>query len=92
MQADFCKVCLEDGTPVGFAGWSLEQTGSIKSINVSKKLKSQVKEQNNSVEGNPRTLAVASWRQVSTLFKNEKKRVFENYNSIWRKWNCLHYG
>lgn len=31
-SADFRKVCLEDGTPVGFAGWSLEQSIHDKSM------------------------------------------------------------
>ncbi|KAJ9245751.1 hypothetical protein DTO271D3_4073 [Paecilomyces variotii] len=86
-SAGFRKVCLEDGTPVGFAGWSLEQTTQEgKTTNIG--AVSEEREEPNKCPRrdywHPSTLDVKTWVGVSRMFRNEKKRVLENRKNIWR--------
>ncbi|KAE8549033.1 hypothetical protein EYB25_007548 [Talaromyces marneffei] len=86
-SAGFRKVCLADGTPVGFAGWSLEQTIPEKSMAgvkcISEKRTQPIK---CSEDGywHPSTLDVKSWVEVSKMFRQEKRRVLANRKNIWR--------
>lgn len=81
-SADFRKVCLEDGTTVGFAGWSLEQSINDKSM-ASEKCTSEKRTQPKN--WHPNTLDVKSWVDVSKMFRQEKRRVLANRKNIWRK-------
>ena len=86
-SAGFRKVCLQDGTPVGFAGWSLEQT----TTSDEDKLMEEPKDTNQDQKYNwhPETLDVYTWIQVSKLLRAEKMRVFQDRKNIWRKFDDL---
>ncbi|KAJ9299330.1 hypothetical protein DTO271G3_2952 [Paecilomyces variotii] len=90
-SAGFRKVCLADGTPVGFAGWSLEQTTGESSTSDSGDDLKERKQRNNHPRPNywhPSTLDVKSWVDVSKIFRKERERVLENYKDIWRTFSC----
>ncbi|KAJ5549315.1 acyl-CoA N-acyltransferase [Penicillium frequentans] len=82
----FRKVCLEDGTPVGFAGWNLEQTttmGGNSNNDVSKERK-KPNDFPNRDYWHPNTLDVEAWMRVSRLLREERIRVLCNRKDIWR--------
>lgn len=88
--AGFRKICLEDGTPVGFLGWNLEQTtpkgGTSNSGNVSK----ERRKPNNYPKRDywhPNTLDVEAWLGVSRLLRKEKIKVLCNRKNIWGKFD-----
>jgi hypothetical protein len=89
--ADFRKICLEDGTPVGFAGWSLEQTTPEEGTNNSGDVLTEQEKEPNKCRRHdywhPKTLDVKTWVQVSKMFRREKIRVLHNRKNIWRKFN-----
>jgi hypothetical protein len=87
-SAGFRKVCLEDGTPVGFAGWSLEQTTLKADISDSEDVledRKGPKKHPKQDYWHPNTLDVEAWVKVSRLLRNEKIRVLYNRKNIWRK-------
>ena len=87
----FRKICLEDGTPVGFAGWSLEQTTRGSSTIDSGDALEEQKQPSSCPRRDywhPNTLDVKSWAEVSKLFRKEKKRVLQNHTNIWRMFHC----
>ncbi|KAI1458824.1 acyl-CoA N-acyltransferase [Annulohypoxylon moriforme] len=73
---DFRKVCLEDGTPVGFAGWSLEQE-TVEERKEPTKVRTHYNRP-------PSTLDIQSWREASRMLGKEKKRVLHGHQNIWR--------
>ena len=79
------KICLEDGSPVGFAGWSLECPFPVRPhIAVgyeTKRTDGQGKPRN----WHPSHLDIDSWLQLSALFRKEKKRVLQDRTNIWRE-------
>jgi len=77
---NFRKVCTEDGTPVGFAGWTIEQSEHEKDIGV----QSRRKKQHEGLNHDPETLDVDTWLNVSKMFRDEKKRVLHDRKNIWR--------
>lgn len=85
-SASFRKVCLEDGTPVGFAGWSLEQSmHEEKSIVDEKSISEKQTQPLKDDYWHPKTLDVESWVDVSKKLRQEKRRVLANRKNIWRK-------
>jgi len=88
--AGFRKVCLEDGTPVGFAGWSLEQTTPQQGTSSGNVFEVQEMDPARCARRDywhPNTLDVQTWVEVSKIFKTEKKRVLNNRKNIWRKFS-----
>jgi hypothetical protein len=73
-----CKACAIDGTPLGFAGWVLENTANCTKPD---RLKKSFK------EGNylPDTLDIAAWLKVSNALMNERKRILSNLDNVLRK-------
>lgn len=84
----FRKVCLPDGTPVGFAGWSLEQTTTSDEDKLMERPTKDTK-QNQEYSCYPETLDVRTWMEVSKLLRAEKMRVFKDRKNIWRKFDDL---
>ncbi|KAJ5939781.1 acyl-CoA N-acyltransferase [Penicillium verhagenii] len=84
--AGFRKVCLEDGTAVGFAGWNLEQTAPIGGTSNNGDAVKERRKPNDVPKRNywhPKTLDVEAWLGVSRLLREEKTRVLCNRKNIW---------
>lgn len=66
-SSNFRKVCTADGTPVGFAGWTIHNSRAV-----------QDNSQRGQGEVNPiqETLDVDTWLQVSTLLRKERQRYY----------------
>lgn len=85
--AGFRKVCLEDGTPVGFAGWNLEQTTTMGSNSKNGDVSKEREKLNDPPKRDywhPNTLDVEVWMRVSRLLREERIRVLCNRKDIWR--------
>ncbi|CAH0053940.1 unnamed protein product [Clonostachys solani] len=72
-----CKACVVDGTPLGFAGWALDNTTICSKPDQPKK---------SSKEGNylPDTLDITAWLKASKALMNERKRILSNLNNVLR--------
>lgn len=81
----FRKVCLPDRTPVGFAGWSLDQTKTSDEDKLMEKPTKATKQD----QEYPETLDVRTWIEVSKLLRAEKMRVLKGHKNIWRKFDNL---
>jgi hypothetical protein len=77
-RSNFRKVCAEDGTPVGFAGWTIEQREAPRDIE-------SRSSQKQDVNPDPDTLDVDAWLDVSKMFRVERKRVLHGRKNIWRE-------
>ncbi|KAI0002642.1 hypothetical protein F4779DRAFT_603359 [Xylariaceae sp. FL0662B] len=80
-QSNFRKVCSEDGTPIGFAGWTLEQSKDSRVIEGA----SNSQKQDDDVNiPDPDSLDVEAWLDVSRMLKEERKRILHGRKNIWR--------
>lgn len=86
-SAGFQKVCLQDGTPVGFAGWSIENTTALETDEVMGEPRDQVQDQK--TNWHPETLDVCTWIMISKILREERRRVFRDCNNVWRKFDDL---
>jgi hypothetical protein len=90
--ARFRKVCLEDGTTFGYAGWSLEQIILRRDTAKSGDKLEEPKRPNQCQKRgywHPSTLDVEAWVEVSRLLWKEKIRVLHDRNNIWRKFDTM---
>ena len=80
-SAFFRQVCLENGTQVGFAMWTLERSGlPVLSGEKEKTVKPSAKPAKL-----PRSLDVENWRKVSGKLRAERERVLVDRKNILRK-------
>ncbi|CAI6014482.1 unnamed protein product [Clonostachys chloroleuca] len=72
-----CKACAVDGTPLGFAGWVLENATMCSRPDQSKR---------SCKEGNylPDKLDVSAWLKVSNALMEERKRILRTLNNVMR--------
>jgi hypothetical protein len=96
-EMKFCKVCTDDGTPVGFAGWTPPVGDPVKSadvmsghsedVNDKQKDKENRKNAQRRSKGNelPKSLDIGAWLAASKKFKAEKDRVLQGRKNMWRK-------
>ncbi|KAJ6024006.1 acyl-CoA N-acyltransferase [Penicillium herquei] len=68
------KVCTEDGIFVGFASWTIHNTGTPRTRSTGKK----------DMNTNPNTLDVKAWLEVSKMLRLERERVLQDRDNIWR--------
>lgn len=80
-SAFFRKVCLKDGTPVGFALWTLDRSR----LPAYKRGKEKIVKPLEHSSWLPSSLDVHSWRAVSKMLRAERERILEGRNNIWRK-------
>ncbi|XPS78872.1 hypothetical protein M3J09_010874 [Ascochyta lentis] len=73
--AYFRKVCFNDGTPVGFALWTVDQ--ACPGLHIG--LKDSRPE-----APVPRSLDICAWREISRKLLAEKRRVLEGLENVWR--------
>lgn len=70
-RSNFRKVCAEDGTPVGFAGWTIEQSKAPRDIESRSSQK-----QDDGVNPGPDTLDVDAWLDVLKMFRVERNEYY----------------
>lgn len=73
---NFRKICIEDGIPVGFIGWTIHDSRNVG--NNSQRGRGEV------IPG-PETLNVDTWLEVSRLLRAERHRVLDGCENIWRE-------
>ncbi|KAI1466500.1 acyl-CoA N-acyltransferase [Daldinia caldariorum] len=78
-RSNFRKVCAEDGTPVGFAGWALEQSDTPQGV----KAQSNEKKDGSTIP-DPDTLDMNAWLETSKMLREEKRRILHGRKNIWR--------
>ncbi|KAI1803918.1 acyl-CoA N-acyltransferase [Daldinia bambusicola] len=77
--SNFRKICAEDGTPIGFSGWTLEQS------DVPQVIENQSSEQKDeSAIPEPDTLDMHAWLDTSKMLREEKRRILHGRKNIWR--------
>ncbi|KAH8807628.1 acyl-CoA N-acyltransferase [Xylogone sp. PMI_703] len=74
---NFRKICADDGTPVGFAGWTVVQDEA--SMN-----QRHVGNQDQNFNPDPETLDVDAWLEVSKMLREERNRVLYGLKNAWR--------
>lgn len=77
-SSNYRKVCTDDGTPVGFAGWSLLNRSAARDENSQG---GETRVQN----PNPETLDMDTISKVSKMFKEEQDRILDGRLDIWCK-------
>jgi hypothetical protein len=70
----FRKVSLQDGTPIGFAGWQCTTT--------SLGMKDNTTKHKNWV---PKSLDLKTWFEVSISLRAEREKVLQNHTNVWRR-------
>ncbi|KAL2698998.1 hypothetical protein AAEP93_010386 [Penicillium crustosum] len=75
-SSNYRKVCTDDGTPVGFAGWSLLNRSAARDENSQG---GETRVQN----PNPETLDMDTISKVSKMFKEEQDRILDGRLDIW---------
>ena len=71
---NYRKVCTEDGTAVGFAGWSLLKTSVARDDGGGQTVVDNPK---------PGTLDMDSFSTVSKMLKEEQDRILNGHRDIW---------
>jgi len=79
-RSNFRKVYAKDSTPIGFAGWAIEQSEAPRDIESRRSQK-----QDDGGNPDPDTLDVDAWLDVSKMFRAERKRVLHGRKNIWRE-------
>ncbi|KAJ5831795.1 acyl-CoA N-acyltransferase [Penicillium riverlandense] len=74
-SSNFRKICTEDGTPVGFAGYAV-----LNNTVQNKIQKGQVELHSNP---EPETLDKDTWSEVSKMLMAEQNRVIHGQENIW---------
>ncbi|KAH9866916.1 hypothetical protein IAQ61_007505 [Plenodomus lingam] len=78
------QVCTNDGTPVGFALWTLDQPGPPLQRNERQGKEAAVKL--------PESLDTCAWREISQKLMSERRRVIKDLKNVWSKsiFSCLY--
>lgn len=79
-NACFRKVCFNNGTPVGFALWTID--GACPGFQIDRK-------ESRPEAHVPRSLDVRAWRELSRRFSSEKRRVLKGLENVWSKSLCM---
>ncbi|KAJ5621039.1 acyl-CoA N-acyltransferase [Penicillium lagena] len=74
-SSNFRKICTEDGTPVGFAGYTV--------LNNTVQNKSQRGQVELRPNPEPETLDKDTWSEVSKMLMAEQERVIHRHENIW---------
>lgn len=85
-ESKYRKVCTDDGSPVGFAGWSLLNSSDTADTRDDPIQRGQIAVDN----PEPETLNTDTLSQVSNTLKEEQDRILKGRTDIWCRTILLH--